>query len=62
MNKETIIENLAKDETPIQATQLLSEIYPLLEDYFEGEISFDGQEISYRLPNGQHFRVSAQAS
>ena len=56
--------NYTQDETlinepPINASDLLAEIYPLLEDYFVGQITFDGDNITYALLNGQKFAISA---
>lgn len=48
-----------KNELPIKACSLLAEIKPLLEDYFVGEISLDDRGITYILPNGQRFILSA---
>lgn len=53
-------DELATNEPKIRAEELIGEIFPLIKDYFIGDISFDGQAISYRLPNGQRFRISAQ--
>ena len=48
-----------KNESPINASDLLAEIYPLLEDYFVGQIAFDGDNITYTLLNGQKFAILA---
>ena len=53
-------DELAKEDPPIQAESLLCELMPLMEEYFIGNLSFDGQAISYRLPNGQKFKISAK--
>lgn len=53
-------DKFAKNEPPITTNDLLAEIKPLFEDYFIGEISFDGQNIAYCLPNGQKFKLSAE--
>ncbi len=53
-------EELIKNEQPITAKDLLEEIKPLLEDYFIGDISFDGKVIVYTLPNGQKFILKAE--
>lgn len=50
----------AKNEPPVAANIILAELEPLLDDYFKGEISFDGQNITYCLPNGQRFKLSAE--
>ena len=47
-----------KNEPPINASDLLAEIYPLLEDYFVGQITFGGDSITYALLNGQKFTIS----
>ena len=51
-------ENL-RNEPPINASDLLAEIIQLLEDYFVGQITFDGDNITYALFNGQKFTISA---
>ena len=56
--------NYTQDETlinepPINASDLLTEILPLLKDYFIGQITFDGENITYTLLNGQKFIISA---
>ncbi len=53
-------EELAKNEPPVTGNDLLEEIRPLLDDYFIGEIFFDGNTVTYRLPNGQKFRIKAE--
>lgn len=50
---------LAKSEPPIKEKDLLVEILPLMQEYFVGEIALKGHTISYRLPNGQTFRITA---
>ena len=45
----------AKKEPPVAAKNLLEEIYPLLGDYFEGDISMESRGIFYSMPNGQKF-------
>ena len=52
-------EKEAKNEPPINASNLLAEIIPLLKDYFIGQITFDGDCITYALLNGQKFTISA---
>ena len=54
-------EQLAKNELPIETQQLLSEIVPLIEDYFYGKVSLDGQRIVYEMPNGQTFFITAKS-
>ena len=58
-NQQNFLE-LEKNELPIDKEQLLSEILPIMEDYFVGEIRFDGHSIAYKLPNGQKFLITAQ--
>ena len=48
-----------RNEPPINASDLLAEILPLLKDYFIGQITFDGDNITYTLLNGQKFAISA---
>ena len=50
----------AKNEPPVAANDLLAEIEPLIEDYFKGDVSFDGQNVTYCLLNGQKFKLSAK--
>ncbi len=57
---QLLTEKLIQYEKPITANELLAEIKPLLDDYFIGEIFFDGNGISYRLPNGQKFIIKAE--
>lgn len=52
---------MAKKEPPVAAKNLLEEIYPLLGDYFEGDISIESRGIFYSMPNGQKFIISAKA-
>lgn len=51
---------VAKNELPVTAQQVLTEILPLLRDYFVGDFSYGGQGILYRLPNGQRFYIAAR--
>lgn len=48
-----------KNEPPINASDLLAEIIPLLKDYFIGQFTIDGDSITYALLNGQKFTISA---
>lgn len=61
MNNVTIetYDRIAKDEPSIEASSLLVELLPCMEEFFIGDISFDGQAIVYRMPNGQSFRITA---
>ena len=52
-------DDTAKNEPPIKSCDLLAEIIPLLKDYFIGQITFDGDSITYALLNGQTFTISA---
>ena len=54
-------DELLKNEPPIKAESLLCEILPLMEEYFIGNLSFEGRAILYRLPNGQKFKITAQS-
>ena len=49
------------NEPPVSAASLLEEMLPLLYDYFIGEIRRDGGDITYLLPNGQKFIITAKA-
>ncbi|MDE6411753.1 MAG: hypothetical protein K2L02_04370 [Clostridia bacterium] len=53
-------DELAKEEPPIKAESLLQELLPFLKEYFLGAVSFDGQAIFYRMPNGQKIKISAR--
>ena len=54
------MDKFLKKEPPITANKLLGELTPILQDYLEGEISFDGAAIKYILPNGQQFIIVAR--
>ena len=54
------MDKILKKEPPITASKLLGELTPVLQDYLEGEISFDGAVIKYSLPNGQQFIIIAR--
>ena len=60
--KKFLKNEIAKNEPPIAASDLLAEIMPLLSDYFIGEIVLGDNGISYSLPNGQKFILSIQAA
>lgn len=47
-----------RNEPPINASDLLAEIIPLLKDYFVGQFTIDGDCITYALLNGQKFTIS----
>ena len=51
---------LAKTEAPITQAELLQEIFPLMQEYFVGQMKCDRNSILYRLPNGQCFRITAK--
>ena len=55
-------EQAAKNEMPVRAEEVLAEIFPLLKDYFVGEIALVDGSISYKLPNGQKFILSVKAA
>ncbi len=50
----------AAHEAPIEASDLIVEIEPLLREYFVGDFLFDKRGVLYRLLNGQSFRIIAQ--
>ncbi len=62
MKNNQQISTEAKNESPVSATDLLAELKPLLDDYFVGDISFDGNAITYCLPNGQKFCITVVAA
>ena len=47
-------------EPSVAAKELLEEILPLMEDYFEGKTVFTGRAINYIMPNGQAFIITAR--
>ena len=51
---------MAKKEPLVAAKDVLEEIYPLLGDYFEGNIKMDSRDIFYSMPNGQKIILSAK--
>ncbi|MDE6586259.1 MAG: hypothetical protein K2K80_06240 [Clostridia bacterium] len=53
-------DTLVVNEPPVKAEELLEEIKPLFDDYFVGEISFDGESLFYLLPNGQKFKLKIE--
>lgn len=59
-NQNFTDDEIAKNELPVEACEILAELTPLLKDYFKGEITFDGQNITYCLLNGQKFKLSAE--
>lgn len=50
----------AINEAPVSACELLDEIGPLLIDYFLGSFLRVENGITYRLPNGQKFIITAK--
>ncbi len=59
-NENLTEDEYARNEPPVTANEILTDIKPLLENYFNGAITFDGQSITYSLPNGQKFKLSAE--
>ncbi|MGN0817788.1 MAG: hypothetical protein ACI4L9_02355 [Candidatus Coproplasma sp.] len=61
-NKEQIFEETyeAKCESKVAAAELIKEILPLLEDYFVGDFLYDGNTLTYVMPNGQRFNLKAE--
>lgn len=49
-----------ESEERILPQQLLEEIYPLLEDYFEGVQECREGELIMRFENGQSFRLTVE--
>ncbi len=49
------------NEPPVKAHDFLVELKPILEDFFAGKISIEGNVIMYYLPNGQRFIIKATA-
>lgn len=54
------LDELAKNEPPFPADDLLREIAPLLEDYFVAEVGEKGHAVTLRFPNGQKFKLTAE--
>lgn len=59
-NQNFTDDEIAKNEPHVEPCKLLAEIEPLLKDYFKGEVSFDGKNLTYALMNGQKFKLSAE--
>lgn len=55
-------EGSAVREGNIEGCDLIFEIYPILKDFFAGEIVYDGGAVRYKLPNGQSFVITAQSA
>lgn len=49
-----------RNELPFPASDLIEEIAPLLDDYFEGIFELDEKAITATFPNGQKFRIIAE--
>ena len=47
-------------EPTVSAEDFLAELFPLLADYFEGKFSLKDGSITYFLPNGQNFILTAK--
>ncbi len=58
--REKFNDEILKNEKPITADELLAEIKPLLDDYFIGEITLYDHGITYSLPDGQKFILTAK--
>ncbi len=54
------MKNELMNEPNVSANSLLEEMLPLLHDYFIGELGIDGKGITYCMPNGQKFVISAE--
>lgn len=59
-NQNYTDDEIVKNEPSVAANEILAELTPLLKDYFKGEITFDGLNITYCLLNGQKFKLSAE--
>ena len=61
---EEDLKKLANEVTPREpspaARELLKEIFPLMEEYFEGEMICTCRAIYYTKPNGQAFVITAR--
>ena len=57
-----IQKNLVNKESGflITSKELLAEIEPLMQDFFNGKILFEGDDLIYKTPNGQVFVISAK--
>lgn len=58
-NTEKICGSAKPEGNGVSAEELIYEIFPLMEDYFEGMVSFDGENIRYVMPDGRKFAISA---
>lgn len=56
-------DNYLKKEKPFTGEELLSEIFPLLDDYFECEkIALENGAIRMEFHNGQRFIIKAETN
>ncbi len=60
-NELNFDEIMAKKEPPITGGELLAEIKLLIDDYFCGEIVQEGHYLTYCMPNGQQWKLTAKA-
>ncbi len=59
--KQKFTEEELTNEPPVTAHDFLVELKPILEDFFAGKISIEGNVIMYYLLNGQTFIIKATA-
>ena len=57
MNHETTFDSILKAEAYVSASDLISEIKPLIEDYFVCNAEIENSEIKVQFYNGQKFRI-----
>lgn len=62
MNKLLTEESFAENEPPVQPADFIEEIAPLIEEYFIGEVTFEGNLLRYCLPNGGIIKITAENS
>ncbi len=60
LKEDSELYEVLKNEPHFPATDLLKELEPLLNDYFEAQFEFNGREIVAVFLNGQKIRISAE--
>ncbi len=58
--RQTLMEEAARNEEKIEVSDFLAEIKVLLDDYFVGEFTCGEGSICYHLLNGQNIRLVAE--
>ena len=60
LREESVAYEELKNEPPFKGEELVEEIQPLLDDYFEGEFEFNGKVVVCKFANGQVFHLKAE--